>query len=422
MSLLKNYNNTIVSCYIGYIVQAIVNNFAPLLFLTFQSQYDISLDKITMLVTINFGVQLLVDLISAKVVDKIGWRAAMVTAHIFATLGIAGLAFLPELFADEFYGLMIAVMLYAVGGGLLEVCVSPIVEACPTKRKAAAMSLLHSFYCWGAVAVILISSLYFMFEGTAGWKMMAYIWAIIPALNCIYFLLVPMPKQEAEEKTGNFKSLMTNRVFWLMVLLMVCAGASEVCIAQWASSFAESGLGVSKVVGDIAGPCAFAFLMGISRLIFAKLSEKLKLEPLLLISGILCAAGYLIIAVSPNAILSLVGFGICGFAVGAMWPGTFSLSANGIKGGGTMMFAFLALAGDVGCTAGPTLVGLVTDATDGRLQTGLSFGIIFPAVLSLGLIIYMLINKRNKKAALDVPLSESRGADKEENNNDNIQS
>ena len=397
MSLLKNYNNTIVACYIGYIVQAIVNNFVPLLFITFQNTYNISLDRITLLVTVNFGVQLFVDLLSSKLVDKTGWRTAMIAAHVFAALGLAGLTLLPELFEDAFYGLLLAVIFYAVGGGLLEVCVSPIVEACPTKRKAAAMSLLHSFYCWGSVAVILASSLYFLFRGTGDWKVMALIWAAVPALNCIYFMLVPMPEQEAEAKSGSFKALFGNKIFWLMALLMICAGASELCISQWASSFAESGLGVSKVVGDIAGPCAFAFLMGVSRLVFAKLSEKMRLEPMLLVSGVLCAGGYLIIALSPNAVLSLVGCGICGFAVGAMWPGTFSLSAGGIKGGGTMMFAFLALAGDIGCTAGPTLVGFVTDALGGELQKGLLFGIIFPVILCIGLAVFMVINAKNKK-------------------------
>lgn len=422
MSLLKNYNNTIVACYIGYIVQAIVNNFVPLLFITFQNTYNISLDRITLLVTVNFGVQLLVDLLSSKLVDKTGWRTAMIAAHVFAALGLAGLTLLPELFEDAFYGLLLAVVFYAVGGGLLEVCVSPIVEACPTKRKAAAMSLLHSFYCWGSVAVILASSLYFLFRGTGDWKVMALIWAAVPALNCIYFMLVPMPEQEAEAKSGSFKALFGNKIFWLMALLMICAGASEVCIAQWASSFAESGLGVSKVVGDIAGPCAFAFLMGVSRLVFAKLSEKVRLEPMLLVSGALCAGGYLIIALSPNAALSLVGCGICGFAVGAMWPGTFSLSAGGIKGGGTMMFAFLALAGDVGCTAGPTLVGFVTDAFGGELQKGLSFGIIFPVILCIGLAVFMVINAKNKKKTmLEASLSETPGV-KEEKDNDSIQS
>lgn len=422
MSLLKNYNNTIVACYIGYIVQAIVNNFVPLLFITFQNTYNISLDRITLLVTVNFGVQLFVDLLSSKLVDKTGWRIAMIAAHVFAALGLAGLTLLPELFEDAFYGLLLAVVFYAVGGGLLEVCVSPIVEACPTKRKAAAMSLLHSFYCWGAVAVILASSLYFLFRGTGDWKVMALIWAAVPALNCIYFMLVPMPEQEAEAKSGSFKALFGNKIFWLMALLMICAGASELCIAQWASSFAESGLGVSKVVGDIAGPCAFAFLMGVSRLVFAKLSEKVRLEPMLLVSGALCAGGYLIIALSPNAVLSLVGCGICGFAVGAMWPGTFSLSAGGIKGGGTMMFAFLALAGDVGCTAGPTLVGFVTDAFGGELQKGLSFGIIFPVILCIGLAVFMVINAKNKKKTmLEASLSETPGV-KEEKDNDSIQS
>ena len=245
----------------------------------------------------------------------------MIAAHVFAALGLAGLTLLPELFGDAFYGLLLAVIFYAVGDGLLEVCVSPIVEACPTKRKAAAMSLLHSFYCWGSVAVILASSLYFLFRGTGDWKVMALIWAAVPALNCIYFMLVPMPEQEAEAKSGSFKALFGNKIFWLMALLMICAGASEVCIAQWASSFAESGLGVSKVVGDIAGPCAFAFLMGVSRLVFAKLSEKVRLEPLLLVSGVLCAGGYLLIALSANAVVSPGGGGICGLGVGGVWPG-----------------------------------------------------------------------------------------------------
>ena len=415
MSLLKSHNNTIVACYIGYIVQAIVNNFLPLLFITFRDSYGISIEKITLLTTLNFGMQLLVDLISSKLVDKIGWRISMIAAHIFAALGLAGSAFLPELFDDKFYGLLIAVMLYAVGGGLLEVCVSPIVEACPTKKKAAAMSLLHSFYCWGSVAVIAISSVYFMLKGTAEWKIMALIWAAVPALNCIYFMLVPMPKQEGEAKSGSFKSLFTNKMFWLMALLMVCAGASEIGISQWASGFAESALGVTKAVGDIAGPCAFAFLMGIARLVFAKLSERVKLEPMLLASGLLCAGSYLIIALSNNAALSLVGCGLCGFAVGALWPGTFSLSAGGIKGGGTMMFAFLALAGDVGCTVGPTLVGLVADSAGGNLQTGLSFGIIFPVIMCVGIIVLMLITRKKYNKTAE-PLFEENGENKEGNN------
>lgn len=397
MSVLKSYDHTIVGCYIGYVVQAIVNNFAPLLFITFQNSYGIELEKITMLITVNFGVQLLVDLLSAKFADKIGWRACMIAAHLFAALGLSGLAFLPELFQEEFYGLLIAVMLYGIGGGLLEVCVSPIVEACPTKRKAAAMSLLHSFYCWGSVLVILVSSLYFMFRGTGDWKIMALIWAAVPALNLIYFLLVPMPEQSGEKAPGSFKSLLGNGMFWLMALLMFCAGASELCISQWASGFAESGLNVTKAVGDIAGPCLFAFLMGISRLLFAKLSDKIKIEYILTCSCLLCAAGYLLIALSPDAVGALVGCGLCGLSVGALWPGTFSMSAAGIKGGGTMMFALLALAGDVGCTTGPTLVGLVTDALDGSLQTGLSFGIIFPLLMTIGLIVLVAVRKSKSK-------------------------
>ena len=394
-----NYNHTIYASFIGYVVQAVINNFVPLLFLTFQSTYGISLDKITMLVTFNFGIQLLIDLASVKFVDRIGYKASILIAHICAAIGLAGLTILPEIMSDPFLGLLISVAVYAVGGGLLEVLVSPIVEACPTKRKEAAMSLLHSFYCWGHVGVVLLSTAYFTVFGIENWKNLALFWALIPLLNAVYYRRVPFASlMEEGEKGMTLKELVRTRLFWIMMLLMVCAGACEQGISQWASAFAELGLGVSKTVGDLAGPLLFAVLMGSSRAIYGKHSEKIKLEKFMMICGLLCLCSYLLASLSKSPVLGLMGCALCGLSVGILWPGTFSMAAAGIRGGGTAMFALLALAGDLGCSGGPTFVGLVSEAFGENLKKGILAGAIFPVLLLIGL----FLNKKfgaGKKAA-----------------------
>jgi len=378
----QNYTKTIYVCFIGYIVQAVVNNFAPLLFLTFQSSYDISLSKITLLVTINFAVQLLVDLAAIGFVDKIGYRASAMLAHILAAAGLASLTVLPELFGNPFAGLLIAVIIYAMGGGLLEVLISPIVEACPTDNKEKAMSMLHSFYCWGHVGVVLLSTVFFVVAGISNWKVLALVWAVIPAVNTFMFAKVPIaPLIEDGEEGLAFGALMRNRMFWLFVVLMVCAGACEQSVSQWASVFAEQGLGVSKVIGDLAGPMLFAVMMGISRLIYGKYGERMNLKKFMTCSVLLCCTSYLIISLSPWPVLGLIGCGLCGMSVGILWPGTFSMASAGVRGGGTAMFALLALAGDLGCSGGPTFVGLVSGAFGDNLKTGILGAIIFPLIL-----------------------------------------
>ena len=392
MNLRTNYNHTLNACYLGYITQAIVNNFAPLLFLTFQSTYQISLDKIALLVSFNFGVQLLVDLLAARYVDRIGYRNSVVAAHIFATIGLAGLAVFPAVLPDAYTGLLLAVFCYAIGGGLIEVLISPIVESCPTERKAAAMSLLHSFYCWGHVGVILISTAFFAVTGIENWKMLAVIWAILPVCNAVYFGLVPIQAEEETVEGIPVRQLLKMRIFWVLVLLMVCAGASEQGMSQWASAFAESGLHVEKAVGDLAGPCLFAVLMGSSRLLYAKLSERISLRRMMLGSGILCIAGYLLASLSSSPVLALIGCGICGFSVGVFWPGTFSMAAASCQNGGTAMFAMLALAGDLGCSSGPGVVGIVSGVCSDNLKAGLFAAILFPVLLLVG----MQLLKREK--------------------------
>lgn len=384
--MLKNYKNTIYACFIGYIVQAVVNNFVPLLFLTFQSQYGISLSKITMLVTFNFGLQLLVDLVSISFIDKIGYRVSMVLAHVFSAAGLILLTILPDVMSDPFHGILIAVMVYAVGGGLLEVLVSPIVEACPTDNKEKAMSLLHSFYCWGHMGVVLLSTLFFAIVGIENWKVLAFVWAVVPVLNGIFFTQVPIAPLIAEDETGlSVKELFKEKIFWVFMLLMVCSGASEQAVGQWASTFAEKGLGISKTIGDLVGPMAFAACMGTARVLYGKFGEKIKLETFMIISTIACVISYLMIALMPSPVVSVIGCSICGFAVGMMWPGTFSMAATKIRNGGTAMFALMALAGDLGCTSGPTLVGTISGMFSENLRVGIFTALVFPVLLLIGI-------------------------------------
>lgn len=385
MSIRDNYNHTLRASYVGYITQAIVNNFVPLLFLTFRSAFGITLEKITLLVTINFGIQLLVDLLSAKFIDKIGYRTAIVAAHIFAAAGIAGLGIFPDMFPDSYLGLIFSVCLYAIGGGLIEVLISPIVEACPTQRKEAAMSMLHSFYCWGSVLVILASTIFFASFGIGNWRALALLWAVVPAANAIFFTSVPILMLTEEGKGMSIGSLMKDRTFWLFAFVMVCAGASEQSMSQWASAFAESGLQVSKTIGDLAGPCMFAVLMGISRVFYSKFSEKIDLVKFMMGSGVLCVVSYLLTSFSSSPVLALAGCGLCGLSVGILWPGAFSLASARCPRGGTAMFALLALAGDLGCSTGPTLVGVISNNTGGSISAGLVAAVAFPVFLIAGL-------------------------------------
>lgn len=379
------YQSTIKACFIGYIVQAIVNNFAPLLFLVFQSEYGIPLSKITLLITFNFFIQLCVDLLSAGFIDKIGYRFSIILAHALSALGLVSLAVLPGILPDAFAGLLIAVMVYAVGGGLLEVLVSPIVEACPTDNKETAMSLLHSFYCWGHVGVVLLSTLFFAVFGVGKWKILAVLWAVIPALNCMLFAKVPIYSLLEDGDEGMpMITLVRNKTFWLILLLMICAGASEQAVSQWASTFAESGLKVSKTVGDLAGPMFFAVLMGISRTFYGKYGEKIDLNLFMKMSAVLCVFSYLLISLSPMPVFGLLGCGICGLSVGILWPGSFSIAAGVIPRGGTMLFALLALGGDIGCSVGPTFVGMVSSAAGGSLHTGILAAVLFPVLMFAG--------------------------------------
>ncbi len=405
MSIRKNHSHTMAACCIGYVTQAAIGNFAPLLFLTFQKSYGIPLSKITLLISINFFVQFSTDIICMKIADRLGYRRCMVISHILCTCGFVGLATLPELLPDPFIGILLSVIIYALGGGFLEVLVTPIVEACPFKGKNAMVSILHSFYCWGVVLVIVISTVFFYFFGEENWKILALIWALIPLFNTFYFTLVPIVQLPSKENVGApVGKLLSDKTFLLFVLLMLMAGATELSIGQWASSFAESALASSpafaenaKAIGDLLGPCFFAVTMGVGRLIFAKVGDRVDPFMYASICGGICVICYLVASLVPDPMIALIGCGICGFGVGVMWPSTFSLATRHCRGAGTAMFGILSFAGDAGCVLGPATVGIVADRLgEGKLKTGLFAATIFPAVIIVGYLI-LCVKARKRK-------------------------
>ena len=394
MTKQKNYKKTLIACYLGFVTQSISANFTPLLFLTFKGTYGISLDKIALIPMVFYLTQLLVDLAATKYADKIGYRTCVVASQVLSSVGLVLMAVLPELFPSPFMGILFSVVLYAIGSGLIEVLVSPIVEACPFENKDGMMSLLHSFYCWGAMGVILGSTLFFAVFGIEHWKILTFIWALVPLYNTFNFISCPIERLVEDGKSMGVVGLLKTPVFWLMILLMVCSGASEATMTQWTSAFTESAIGVSKTIGDLAGPCLFAMFMGITRVLYGKFSEKLDLTKVMLVCGVMCTGCYLLASLSKIPLIGLAGCALCGLAVGIMWPGSICISSQKCPKGGTAMFAFLALAGDLGATVSPTMVGSISEMMGGNLKTGLLVATAFPLILVVGLIVL----KSSKKA------------------------
>ena len=391
------YKHTTIACYMSYIAGAIINNFTPLLFIVFNTDYGISLDKLSVLIVLNFGVQLVVDLLGAKYIDKIGYRKCLIIALFMAALGLVFLGVLPEIL-PHFSGLVISVITYAIGSGILEVMVSPAIEALPRDNKSSPMSLLHSFYCWGSVLVVAVSTLYFKYVGLDAWRELCFLWAIVPAVTILLFLKVPIvPFGEGREK-GTFKKLFRNKLFWVFAILMLSSGASELAIAQWASLFAQKGLGVSKAMGDLLGPCLFAILMGIGRVLYGIYAEKINTANALIISSLICIIGYLMSSLCQNPIISLIGCGLCGFGSAMMWPGTLSLAAKHCAYGGTAIFGLLAMSGDIGCSVGPFVVARVASKYQifgSDLKAGILSSVVFPIMMIAGVVMLgmMLRNK-----------------------------
>ena len=397
MNATKNYGRTKLACYLGFVTQAISANFVPLLFLTFYREFGISYAQLALIPLTFFMTQLIVDFLSARFVDRIGYRKCILIAQITSGAGLLMLSVIPDLFPDPFAGILLCVVIYAIGSGLIEVLCSPIIEACPFENKAGMMSLLHSFYCWGAVGTIALSTVFFVIFGTDHWRILACLWAIIPLFNVWNFATCPIEPIVAEGESMTVLQLLKTRVFWLFIVLMVCAGASELSMAQWASAFAESALGISKTAGDLLGACGFAVFMGFSRVLYGRYGEKMELRGFMMASGILCLCSYLLAAFAAWPVMGLIGCMLCGFSVGIMWPGSISISSSGLPKGGTALFALLALAGDLGGAVGPAIVGNVSQAMGESIQSGLLTGICFPLVLVMSVLV--LKRKGGRKSA-----------------------
>ena len=395
---MKNYQKTKTACYLGFITQAIAANFAPLLYLKFHADYHISLGNIALISTCFFFTQLLVDLFCAKYVDRIGYRTCIVVSEICSAAGIAGLAILPERFSDPYIGILICVIVYAVGSGLIEVLCSPIIEACPFENKEATMSLLHSFYCWGSVGTILFSTVFFSVFGINSWKWLALLLALIPAVNIYNFATCPIEYLVDEGQGMRIPELFKRPLFWIAIVLMVCSGASELAMAQWASAYAEAALGLSKTLGDLLGPCLFAVSQGISRVLYGKYGEKVNLSKFMIGSGVLCVFCYILASLFENPIVGLTGCILCGFSVGIMWPGTLSISSRKFPAGGTAMFALLAMAGDLGGSIGPGIVGRISQAAGDNIRIGMTVGLIFPIIMVIGLLLFGRQKQKSEQA------------------------
>lgn len=402
-SILKSHKHTLSAAYLGHITQAIINNFTPLLFLTFEAEFSLSLSKITLLVTSNFLLQLIIDLVAASFVDRIGYRKCIVAAHLLCSSGLLLLGILPDLMPSAFCGIMLSLFLYALGGGLIEVLIAPIVEACPCENKSASMSLLHFFYSAGHVGVVIISAFFFLLFGIENWRTLAIIWALIPTVNTIYFLLVPIYSLPSQPEIDRVPNLLKSKIFLLFILLMFVSGASEQSMNQWASAFAESALastgfsGYAKIIGDLCGPCVFALMMGLSRLLYSRVKRQTSLEHIMTVCSGVCAACYLLSAACPLIFIKLLCCGLCGLSIGIAWPGIYVLAGKYCHGSSTALFALLALGGDLGCAAGPTIVGFVSDSV-GSISAGLLCASVFPLLLLVGML--FLIHKKRKDPIL----------------------
>ncbi len=389
----NKYYLTVRICRMTYLVQGILNNFLPLLFLQFIEEFGLTFNQISFLIVINFGIQMVVDYLSAKWVDYFGYRKCIIVSQFLSFAGLAGLAFVPSIVSSPYIGIIVCVLLYAIGSGLIETVASPIVQACPIDNKDGEMTLLHSNYCWGHVLVVIGSSLFFALLGIENWRMLSFLWSLIPFVVMFFFFKAPILSLVTGDKAVGGRGLMKMPVFWILIVLMFCSGACEQGISQWISTFAEAGLGIDKATGDILGTCMFAVLMGSSRLLYGKFSTRLNLRRFMLLSGSLCFVCYLGAAVSASPVISLLACILCGTTVGIMWPGIYSISTEAIRYGGTGLFAYLAFAGDLGCTGGPGVLGFVADAFSGNLKAGILSAAVFPAMF---VIMLLLLNKKTK--------------------------
>lgn len=389
----SKYTVTKITCYIGYVVQAVINNFLPILFIVFQDIYGLGYEKLARLIAVNFITQIITDFLTPKIVNKIGYRKAIILCQAAATTGLLMLGILPRFVSNVYPVIIFSIIVYAFGSGLIEVLFSPVIEHLPIDNKSGNMSLLHSFYCWGQAFTIIVTTALVSFFGYKGWANIPLVWAVLPFIDMLLFIKAPIVEPKEDEKEQGFKELFKNRKFKLYMLMMLCAGASEIAMAEWASMFAQQSLGVSKVIGDLTGPCLFAIFMGLGRIWYAAVSNKISFTKAIIVLNSICAVCYLGVAFCKISVLALVFCAVCGFTVSISWPGIYSLGAETFPKGNAVMYSTFALCGDMGCCLGPWVLGFVAEFFG--LNAGFAVATVFPITM---VATALLVNKKDCKS------------------------
>ena len=357
---MQSYKSTIAACYIGSFVQAIIVNTTPILFIPLREQFGLTFQQMGLLVLINFISQVGCDILFSNAIDKYGFRRFVVAAHGLAVVGLVLFAASPLLFDRPFAGFVTATIIFSGSGGLLELLLSPIVNAIPTDEKAGAMSVLHSFYSWGQAAVILLTTVLLFVFGRAWWQWIILIWTLVPLFNFFFLMRVPFAPNVPEEQRQGMDKILLKPFFIAALATILCGAAAELCISQWASAYLEEAMRLPKVVGDVGGVCLFAVMMGVGRLFYGMYGKKINVSLMMLIGTVGAAACYITVALSGTAVLSLLACGLCGLCVSLLWPGTLVVASEHYPLAGAWMFAILA-AGDIGASAGPWLMGVVAE-------------------------------------------------------------
>lgn len=386
----SKFLGTKLACYVGYVVQAVINNFLPILFIALQDVYGLGYERLARLIIFNFASQIAVDFSAPKIVALFGYRKSAALSQAMAALGLVSMGILPRIMSNTYLAIIISIIIYAIGSGMMEVIISPIIEMLPTKNKSGNMAFLHSFYCWGQAFTIIVTTLLVTVFGYKGWANIPLIWAVIPFLNTFSFFKVPVIEPKGEEKGDSFKSLASSKRFIIYMVMMFCGGACEIAMAEWASLFAQQALGISKVIGDLAGPCAFALFMGTGRVLYGWISKKVDFRKTVIVMSLLCFICYLTVAFCKIPAFSLIACAACGFSVSLFWPGVLSEGAKDFKRGGSVMYGVFALCGDTGCSAGPWIIGIIADRLG--LNFGFSVAAIFPVIMIIATVLLIKNN------------------------------
>lgn len=358
----EHYRLTTISCFVGIFAQAVIINLAALLFMPLMRLHGLTYVQLGTLVAVNFSVQVGSDLVFSGLIDRIGFRRLVLPACLVGSLGLFLFALAPVLLPGRvFAGLLAATAVYSAAGGLLEVLLSPIVNAIPNEEKGAAMSLLHSFYAWGQMATIILTTLFLFLVGERHWQWMVGFWALLPLANFLLFLKAPFPPSVPEEHRLNMGDLIL-KPFCLLAFAAIFFGASaEVLMNQWTSAFMERALLLPKLTGDLFGMCGFALMLGLGRAWHGKYGARFDISKALVAMSALAVLCYLVVALAPGSWPGLLACMVCGFATSLLWPGTLIVASERYPLAGAWMFALLAAAGDVGAGLGPWFTGWVVD-------------------------------------------------------------